>query len=114
KVTGMYVGEKSLQEGFTNLRKSGLDTVELHLQGADIITELAVTLAKAVEYKEEYDSFEQVADQFFVRFAVDTHFFMEIAKLRAFRVLWNALAHGYGVENSRVPVFTETALRTYS
>src|SRR5690606_10264874 len=39
---------------------------------------------------------------------------MEIAKLRAFRVLWNALAHGYGVENSRVPVFTETALRTYS
>src|SRR5690606_8282725 len=39
---------------------------------------------------------------------------MEIAKLRAFRVLWNALAHGYGVEHSRVPVFTETALRTYS
>ena len=40
------------------------------------------------------------AEDFFVRFAVDTHFFMEISKFRAFRVLWQAFSAAYGVTDT--------------
>lgn len=114
KVTGVYLGEEDLPEGFVNMRQAGIDTSNLHLEGADIITELAVSLAQVVAYSEKYDNFKQATDELFVRFAIDTHFFMEIAKLRAFRVLWKALASAYGEENRTIPIFSETALRTYS
>ena len=43
-------------------------------------------------------SIEQVVAKAFVQFSVDSNFFMEIAKIRAFRVLWQAFgeAHGNG------------------
>ena len=50
-----------------------------------------------------------------MRFAIDTHFFMEIAKIRAFRILWNALGKSFGETTvAHIPILTETSLRTYS
>src|SRR5699024_2484778 len=52
---------------------------------------------------------------FFVRVVIDSHFFFEIAKLRAFRVLWQTFAKAYGHEKrARVPIISETSLRTFS
>src|SRR5699024_4684999 len=63
----------------------------------------------------DYRSFTQFENQFFARFAIDTQFFMEIAKIRAFRVLWQTFANAYGHEKaSRVPVYSETSLRSFS
>ncbi len=62
-----------------------------------------------------FQSFTQFENRFLVKFAIDTDFFLEIAKLRAFRILWQTFAQAYGVERvSRVPIFSETSLRTYS
>src|SRR5699024_9786971 len=77
----------NLPEGYKNLRTISLDARQVHLNGSDIITELAVILAKAAEAAEDYDNFKAFESQVIVRFAVDTEFFLEISKLRAFRIL---------------------------
>ena len=39
------------------------------------------------------------------------NYFFEIAKLRAFRILWETLLNEYGIENSNVNIFTQPSLR---
>jgi len=115
EVQGAVTGEVGELVGFHLVRSLEANTTCIHHEGADIVTELAVALAIAVEEAENYSSFNAFAHQFIVRFAVDTHFFMEMAKLRAFRALWQTLARAYGHEKtSRVPIYSETSLRTYS
>lgn len=99
---------------YPNVRTLGVNLIEAHHLGADVVTELALTLAKAAEQADLCQSFETVSKQFFVRFAVDTHFFMEIAKLRAFRVLWEALSKAYEEEVLHIPLLTETSKRSFS
>lgn len=115
QVEGTFTGEAKLPEGYHLVRTAVGDTVSAHLDGADTVTELALTLAQAAEQAPEYRSFIQFENKFFARFAIDTQFFMEIAKLRAFRTLWQTFAKAYGHEKaSRVPVFSETSLRSFS
>lgn len=115
EVQGAFIGDVGELEGFHLVRHVEASTIDLHEQGADAVTELAVTLAMAAEEAEQFSSFNAFAHQFIVRFAVDTDFFMELAKLRAFRALWQTFARAYNHEKvSRVPVHSETSLRTYS
>lgn len=105
----------TLPEGFQQVRTSGADTWTAHHKGADAVTELALALAQAAQYMEKQETFNHFAEDFFVRFAVDTHFFMEIAKFRAFRVLWQAFSAAYGVADApSVPLLATTSLRSYS
>ncbi len=104
-----------LPEGYSNVRTISADIRIAHLNGADAVTELALAIAEGAEKAVHYQTFREFNDQFFVRFAVDTHFFMEIAKIRAFRVLWNALGKSFGeTKVAHIPILTETSLRTYS
>lgn len=115
EIKGAVIGNVQLSEGYSLLRSSCADTIDVHLKGADVVTELAVALAIAAEKSESFQSFTQFENRFLVKFAIDTDFFLEIAKLRAFRILWQTFAQAYGVERvSRVPIFSETSLRTYS
>lgn len=115
RVHGALTGEAQLPEGFHLVRTAIGDTIEAHLEGADTVTELGLTLAQAAEQASDYRSFTQFENKFLARFAIDTQFFMEIAKLRAFRVLWQTFAKAYGHEKaSRVPVFSETSLRSFT
>src|SRR6185312_13580488 len=105
----------TIPEGFQNLRTSGADTWIAHNNGADAVTELALSLAQAAQYISKQDNFNHFAADFFVRFAVDTHFFMEIAKFRAFRALWHAFCSAYGVTDTPyIPLLATTSLRSYS
>lgn len=115
-IEGVVSGEDiNLPEGYDKVRTLSLDARQVHYGGSDIITELAITLAKAAEEAEAYDNFKQFSDQVIVRFAIDTEYFIEIAKLRAFRVLWQTFARGYDYKGySSVPVHSETSLRTFS
>lgn len=116
KVVGVVEIEGgALLNGFTNVRTIGADVVDAHHAGADAVTELALVLAKAATEAEKSGSFSTLSGKFFTRFAIDTHFFMEIAKLRAFRVLWEALSHSYGEEKvSHIPLISETSKRSFS
>ena len=115
KVTGIVTGTIQLPDDFHLVRTQLFDTVAAHLQGADSVTELALTLAKAAEAATSFNSFVQFMSKSAVRMAIDTHFFIEIAKLGAFRVLWQTFAQAYGYEKvSRIPLISETSLRSYS
>lgn len=104
-----------LPEGYTNVRTLGADIRPAHYDGADAVTELALAIAEAAELALTYESFKEFSNQFFVHFAVDTHFFMEIAKIRAFRQLWHALGTAFDEsEASPISVYCDTSLRTYS
>jgi methylmalonyl-CoA mutase len=90
------------------------DTVNIHNDGANAVQELAYALATASKMADNAESFEQFVNKFFVNFAIDTQFFMEIAKVRAFKVLWKAFTSAYGVEHVNVPVVAETSVRSFS
>lgn len=116
KVKGFVVSSEPVSlEGFPNVRTFVSNTVPYHYEGAHAIQELAIALAQAAKYAEQSDSFESFANKYFVQFAIDTPFFQEIAKLRAFKVLWKAFTSAYGIEeNIPVPVVAETSLRSFS
>ena len=115
EVHGAVTGEIEGLDNFHLVRQVEANTIPHHEQGADIVTELALALAIAAEKAEPFSSFNAFANQFIVRFSIDTHFFMEMAKLRAFRALWQTLARAYEYEKeSRIPIYSVTSLRTYT
>jgi methylmalonyl-CoA mutase len=84
-----------------------LGTVAVHSTpysgaGANATQELAFALATAVYYLRELAErgldFATVAPRLRFDFAVGPAFFMEIAKLRAARLLWSGLADAYGAD----------------
>ncbi|HLR59774.1 MAG TPA: methylmalonyl-CoA mutase family protein [Pseudogracilibacillus sp.] len=116
KVQGVVTGNNiKLSKDYQKMRTLSLDAREVHLNGSDIITELAIILAQAAEAAENFTNFQNFEDQIIVRFAIDTEFFLEISKIRAFRVLWQTFAENYGYKGySSVPIHSETSLRSYS
>ncbi|MFD1030678.1 methylmalonyl-CoA mutase family protein [Metaplanococcus flavidus] len=96
-----------------NVRTRLVDTIPIHHAGGTIIHELGVALSILAESIKDGEYME-TARNTWIRFAVDTQFFQEIAKLRAFRVLWRAFSEAYGEEAVTIPVYTETSVRSYS
>jgi len=108
-------------------RAPGLSTVVArghvyHDGGASVVQELACTLAVAVNHLRELEQrgldIDVVAPRLRVDLSVGTHFFMEIAKLRAARLLWaRAVEAAGGSEqaqrlqlHARTSRFTKTVL----
>lgn len=115
-VHGAISGELiTLEPGFEHIRTVCADVCSIHHDGADAVTELAIALALAADQSISFNSFSAFAKQFFVCFSIDTHFFMEIAKLRAFRILWKAFSLAYGEDTHyHIPIHSENSLRSYS
>ena len=114
-VEGYIVSQASIElADYPKVRTFAGDTVPYHNDGANAVQELAIALAIASKQAKQAGSYEALANKFFVNFAIDTQFFAEIAKLRAFKVLWKAFAAGFGVEAIAVPIVAETSVRSFS
>lgn len=113
-VTGFIVSAEPVElTDFANVRTLNAHTQTVHYEGANATQELAIALAQAAELLG--GDFAANEDKFFASFAIDPQFFMEIAKIRAFRVLWKAFAQAYGVTSPKpVQIVTETSLRSFS
>ena len=78
-----------------------------HMQeaGANLVQELAYTLADGREYVRAAINAGMDVDKFAGRlsffFAIGMNFFMEAAKLRAARFLWHRIMEGFGAKNDR-------------
>ena len=78
-----------------------------HMQeaGANLVQELAYTLADGREYVKAAIEAGMDVDRFAGRlsffFAIGMNFFMEIAKLRAARTLWHRIMTEFGAQNER-------------
>lgn len=116
QVEGFIVSQAQVELSmFPKVRTFAADTTKFHNVGANAVQELGLALALAAEQADKTESFETFASKFYVSFAIDTQFFMEIAKLRAFKVLWKAFSSAYGVEkNIAAPIVAETSLRSFS
>lgn len=112
QVQGVIFSEEAV-EAPENVRTQLVDTIPIHHAGGTAVHELGVALSILSERMEDAD-FAETAKKTWIRFAVDTQFFQEIAKLRAFRVLWQAFSSAYGEEAPTIPLFTETSVRSYS
>lgn len=114
-VEGYIVSKEGIDlNGYPKVRTLGANTIPYHNDGANAVQELAVALALAAKQLKTAGSYQALASKFFVNFAIDTQFFAEIAKLRAFKVLWKAFAAGAGAEAVAVPIVAETSVRSFS
>ncbi len=92
-------------------RNIGID-VSLHQNaGASIVQQLAIALAKTKDLAEIFG--EEILDKLTFRFAVGSNYFFEIAKIRAFKLLFAQLTSEYGVKQCPY-IFAETTLRNKS
>ncbi len=97
-----------------NARTYFLNGSTIHQEGGDAISELASVLVQADKFAKN-SGIEKLVSNAFVQFSIENNFFMEIAKIRAFRILWQAFGQAYGKSNiAAIPVHTETSLRSYS
>lgn len=109
---GLVIGAEEAELPYA--RTYFLNGSSIHQAGGDVVSELASVLVQADAIAGK-TSIEKLAEKAFVQFSVENHFFMEIAKIRAFRVLWQAFGQAYGkTDIAAIPVHTETSLRSYS
>jgi methylmalonyl-CoA mutase len=75
----------------------------MHEAGATAVQELAYTLADGIEYVRAALAKGLAVDDFAPRlsffFGIGMNFFMEVAKLRAARLLWSSIMQGFGAKN---------------
>lgn len=71
-----------------------------HDAGASAVQELAFTLSSGVEYLDRLTSLDmsvdRIASHMSFSFSIGSDYFMEIAKLRAARLLWASIVEAYG------------------
>lgn len=103
---------------FPQLKTIGVDTTIYHNSGANAVQELAIALAVGVNHIEQLTkrglSLEMILSQMIFRFSIGANFFMEIAKLRAARLLWGKIVEAYKVatEYEKMVISAETATIT--
>ncbi|MEK4028877.1 methylmalonyl-CoA mutase family protein [Pseudobacillus sp. FSL P4-0506] len=109
-----------LKKAFPKLRTIHIDITPYHEAGANAFQEISLALAEAVFYiewlKKEGWSPAEVIESMSLHFAIGSQFFMETAKLRAFRQCWTALCQAYGITEDRIkiPIGAETSAFTLS
>ena len=87
-------------------------------KGANLIEEIAFTLAQGVEYlnllTEKNISPKLIASKMQFHLGIGNNYFFEIAKIRAIRILWNTILKQYKVEDSIVYIHSETSISNQS
>ncbi|MDQ0269371.1 methylmalonyl-CoA mutase subunit beta [Cytobacillus purgationiresistens] len=92
-----------------------VDSSVYHNGGANAVQELAVSVAVGVNHIERLlnqgMSIEKIVQKIVFKYATGANFFMEIAKLRAARLLWNKVTEAYGVAvvDRRMVIAVETS-----
>jgi methylmalonyl-CoA mutase len=83
-----------LIENFPNNATLVVNTIPFHQQGSNVVLEMAIALSKGFEAFSNLNTGSselKSSPQFY--FAIGTDFFLELARLRAFRILWANIAH---------------------
>jgi methylmalonyl-CoA mutase len=98
------------------IRAVGVSTLPYHQAGASSVQELGCALATGARYLTEMTergmTIDEAAQQIRFSLAIGPNFFMEIAKLRAARVLWAQVVKAYGgnAESQKIVMHVRTGL----
>ena len=104
---------ESIQEKIDSLTSYKSLTIQAHEYsdaGASITQELAFTSAQLSEYLAKSPKLNPNNIQ--ISMGVSTHYFFEIAKYRALRILWAQLLKAYNKESVSLSVRAQSSLRT--
>ena len=116
---------KLLAEHFTLAKKEVpcmqsvmICTNTYHNGGANAVQELAIAMATAVEYMRKLDqhnagTVDEIVERMRFTMGVGGQFFMELAKFRAFRLLWHKVASAFGASDAAISksfLFAKSAL----
>ena len=108
--TNLKSDHKELESIVSTTNNSlGVNATLYQNAGATISQQLAYTLAHANEYLNHFG--KEHSTKFHFNFAVGSNYFFEIAKIRAFRVLWNSLLREYNLPNCEAHIFTQPSSR---
>lgn len=111
---------KEFKEKLPNMNTFGVNAATYANAGANIDTQIACALAHGHEYLIQRissgESVKQVTDTLEFCFAIGTSYFMEIAKIRAFRTLWSTIVNEYDASliNFTIKITAQTANINYS
>ncbi|MGP3610551.1 MULTISPECIES: methylmalonyl-CoA mutase family protein [unclassified Anoxybacillus] len=116
---------KWAMEHMPNIRTVIVHGESYHNGGANAVQELAFAFAAAAEYINECLDrgleIDDIAQRISFSFAIGSNFFMEIAKLRAARVVWSNIVQAFGgsddaqklTVHARTSYFTKTIYDPY-
>ncbi len=89
-------------------RNIGVDVSVYQNAGASIVQQLAIALAKTKDLVEKFGT--EILEKLSFKFAIGHQYFLEIAKIRAFKYLFNQLSKEDGL-NLFPYIFAETSFR---
>lgn len=105
-------------ENKTNLKTIGVCGYEYCNAGANAVQELAYAMSSAIEYiNQMLDkglTIDNIAPRFFFTFGISTNYFMEIAKLRAARILWSNIIDAYKGSDESKKIFIHSKSSYYN
>ncbi|MDR6998660.1 methylmalonyl-CoA mutase subunit beta [Neobacillus niacini] len=95
---------KAAAEIFPNLRTILINISTYQNNGANAVQELGIAAATGVFYLQQlFESgmeLEEILPKMIFQFSIGSNFFMEIAKLRAARIIWSKITEAYGAGNA--------------
>ena len=107
-----------LHKNDSGMKSIAISGVQYNNAGATAVQELAFTLATAVEYLNGLIgrglSPQIAAEKMMFSFGIGPFYFMEIAKLRAARILWSQIASEYGISGLGKQIFTVAKTSLYN
>jgi methylmalonyl-CoA mutase len=116
---------KLANEKLPKLRTVLINTSTYHQGGANAVQELGIAAATGAFYFQKLlDSgmkIEDVLGKMIFQFSIGSNFFMELAKMRAARILWNKITQVYGADSkdrgmhitAETSLFTKTVFDPY-
>jgi methylmalonyl-CoA mutase len=91
---------KWTDKNIPDFKTLNINSLPYHNAGASAVQELAFSLATAVEYINQLldrgHNINKIANKITFTFGIGSFYFMEIAKLRASRLLWSKIIKEYG------------------
>lgn len=98
----LFVAMQKADSACPKLKTLLVDTSSYHNTGANAVQELAIAIATAVNHIEAFKKrgmkIEAISEKLVFHFAVGQNFFMEVAKLRAARVVIDKIIEAYGLD----------------
>lgn len=95
-----------------------VDTTPYHNGGANAVQELATAVSTGVSHIEELSkrglSLETILSKIVFQFSIGANFFMEIAKLRAARILWSKVAELYSADEEKRGMVISAATSSFT
>ncbi len=109
---------KWTEKNLPSMKAIAVDTSVYQRSGANSVQELAYSMSTAVDYINQMIdrniSPDTIAKNFRFTFATGSFYFMEVAKLRAARMLWTKILSEYGVTDEFTKMNIEAVSSSYN